>query len=131
VALTGAERQARYMARKRGIPADRAGRGRHRSSRRNARAIESTIAALRRAGRLEPVDAALVAAARTTAAALDRADSPYLAAIVSRAYLEAVGRLLDRDLDGPDPIDLFVASLRLPPSVGDAQPIVDDRPDVS
>jgi hypothetical protein len=117
------------MARKRGIPSDHAERPRASSSRRNATAIESTISALRRAGRLEPVDSALIAAARTTAAALDRADSPYIAAIVSRAYLDAVGKLLDRELSGPDPIDAFIASLRRP-SVGEAQPVVDDRPDV-
>lgn len=39
---------------------------------------EATIAALRSSGRLEAVDAALVAAARTTADALDRAESSYV-----------------------------------------------------
>lgn len=112
--LTGAERQARYMARKRGMATDPAERRRLASSRRNATAMEVTIAALRRAGRLEPVDAALVAVARTTARALDAADTSYVAAIVVRAHLEALARLLDRELSGPDPIDAFIASLRPP-----------------
>ena len=116
--MTGAECQARYMARKRGMATDPAERRRLASSRRNATAIEATIAALRRAGRLEPVDAALVAAARTTAAALDRADSPYVAATVARVHVDVVARLLDRPTTTPDPLDLWLASL-LRPTPGD------------
>lgn len=102
------------MARKRGMATDPARPGRAPSSRRNATAIEATIAALRRAGRLELVDAALVAAARTTAAALDGAPSPYVAGTVARVHVDVVARLLDRPTAVPDALDLFIASLGRP-----------------
>ena len=49
--------------------------------------------ALRQAGRIDGVDAALVAVCRSLAAALDDAPTPYVAATIGRVQLEAL-RLL-------------------------------------
>jgi predicted nucleotidyltransferase len=57
--------------------------------------VERTIRALRDAKRLDGIDAAVIAAARSTARALDQAASlsPYVAATVARVHLEAVRQL--------------------------------------
>jgi hypothetical protein len=87
---------------------------------RNAAAVERSIAALRLAGRLEAIDAALVAAARTTARALDHAPNPYVAATVARVHLEALRLLAGRPAPDNDEIDEFLRSLRSPAPLRDA-----------
>jgi hypothetical protein len=89
------------------------GRGAHR----NAHAVERTIAALRRADRLEAVDAGLVAAARTLARALDEAPNPYVAGTVARVHLEALRLMAGRPAPEPDELDAFLRSLARPASV--------------
>jgi len=79
--------------------------------RRNRAAIERTVKALRAADRLELVDAALIAAARTSAAALDDAPNPYVAATVLRVHLEALRLLTGRPEPQPDELDAFLRSL--------------------
>jgi hypothetical protein len=81
---------------------------------RNANAVERTIRALRDAERLEAIDAALVAAARTTARALDHAPNPYVAGTVARVHLEAIRLLAGRPAPESDELDAFLASLRRP-----------------
>jgi len=93
---------------------------RSRPATRNAAALERTIRALRDADRIEPADAALVAAARTLARALDEAGSPYTAATVARIHLEAIRLLAGRPAPEPDELDAFLASLRR-----DASPVRD------
>lgn len=87
---------------------------RARGPRRNANAVERTIRALREADRLEPIDAALVAAARTLARALDEAPSPYVAGTVARVHLEAIRLLAGRPAPESDELDAFLSSLRAP-----------------
>jgi hypothetical protein len=91
-------------------------RGRHR----NAAAVEATIRALRSADRLENIDAALLAAVRTTARALDEAPSPYVAGTVARVHLEALRLLAGRPAPEPDELDDFLRSLRSPAALRDA-----------
>ena len=86
---------------------------------RNAAAVEATVRALRKADRLEAVDAALIAAARTTARALDDAPSPYVAGTVARVHIEALRLLAGRPAPEPDELDAFLASLRRPAPVRD------------
>jgi len=81
---------------------------------RNARAVERTIAELRRADRLETADAALLAAVRSTARALDNAPSPYVVATVARVHLVGLQLLTGRPAPEPDELDAFLASLRTP-----------------
>jgi hypothetical protein len=81
--------------------------------------VERTIAELRRADRLESVDAALLAAVRSTARALDIAPSPYVVATVARVHLVGLQLLVGRPTPEPDELDAFLASLRTP-SLGDA-----------
>jgi hypothetical protein len=81
---------------------------------RNARGVERTVAALRGLGRLEELDAALIALARSTAAALDAAPSPYVAAIVARTHLDALRALSGRPVPETDELDEFLRSLRAP-----------------
>ena len=92
---------------------------RARSPNRNASAVERTIRALREAERIEAADAGLIAAARTTARALDHAPSPYVAGTVARVHLEALRLLAGRPAPESDEIDAFLASLRRPAAVGD------------
>jgi hypothetical protein len=82
---------------------------------RNAAAVERTIRALREADRLEAIDAALVAAARTTARALDHAPNPYVAGTVARVHLEALRLLAGRPAPESDELDAFLRSLRAAP----------------
>ena len=82
---------------------------------RNSAALERTIRALREADRLEAIDAALIAAARSTARALDHAPSPYVAATVARVHLEAIRLLAGRPAPESDELDAFLASLRSSP----------------
>jgi len=82
--------------------------------RRNASAVERTIRALRDADRLDPVDAALLAAVRTTARALDDAPTPYTASTVARVHLEGLRLLAGRPAPEPDELDEFLRSLRAP-----------------
>jgi hypothetical protein len=89
-----------------------------RRPRRNASAVERTIRALRDLNRLEAVDAAILAAVRTTARALDDASTPYTAATVARVHLEAVRLLAGRPAPESDELDEFLRSLR-PSQVGD------------
>lgn len=68
----------------------------------NAAAIEITLAALKRAGRLEDVDAALVQALRSIAAALDV--HPFNSQMW-REYREAIAGLTADDSDRDSSID--------------------------
>jgi hypothetical protein len=84
---------------------------------RNQSAVEHTVAALRRGGRLEGVDAATVALARHLAVALDRVDArayPAQTASLARAQLAAL-RLLrgerDDDRDVSAGIDEILAAM--------------------
>ena len=86
-----------------------------RSPTRNASALERTIRALREADRLEAIDAALLAAARSTAIALDHAPNPYVAATVARVHLEAIRLLAGRPAPESDELDAFLRSLRPAP----------------
>jgi hypothetical protein len=92
-----------------------------RSPHRNTAAVERTLVALRKAERLEAVDAALIAAVRTSARALDAASSPYTAATVLRVHLEALRFLAGRPSPEPDELDAFLASLRRPAAVGNLE----------
>jgi hypothetical protein len=87
--------------------------GRHRA------AVERTIKALRDAGRLEPVDASLVAAARTLADQLDveRAKPDPNLFTIARAVAEvrAVDAALRGEGAGTDDLDDLVAALSAPP----------------
>jgi hypothetical protein len=68
---------------------------------------------MRRADRLLELDAAIVAAARTTAAALDRSSSPVDVAMLGRVHLAMLTTLLaGRDKPADDELDRFLASLR-------------------
>jgi hypothetical protein len=87
---------------------------------RNAAAVERTIRALRDADRIEGVDAALLAAARTTARALDHAPNPYVAGTVARVHLEAIRLLAGRPAPESDELDEFLRSLHRSPAVRDA-----------
>ena len=83
-----------------------------RSPSRNASAVERTIRALRDADRLETIDAALIAVARSTAIALDYAPNPYVAGTVARVHLEAIRLLAGRPAPESDELDAFLRSLR-------------------
>ena len=83
--------------------------------RRNRAAVERTVSALRSSDRLEAVDAALIAAARTSAAALDDAPNSYVAATVLRVHLEALRLLTGRPEPQPDELDAFLRSLSARP----------------
>lgn len=85
--------------------------------RRNTDAVERTIRALRGADRLEPVDAGLIAAARTLARALDHSPNPYVAATVGRVHLEALRLLAGRPAPESDELDDFLRSLRRTPAL--------------
>ena len=85
------------------------------AKRRNRGAVERTLRAMRLADRVEPIDAALVAAVRSTAAALDDAPSPYVAATVARVHLEALRLLTGKPAPEPDELDAFLRSLRAGP----------------
>jgi hypothetical protein len=86
---------------------------------RNARAMTITIRSLRALGRVEPVDDALLALCRSTAAHLDAAEAGSAAAAsCARAHTVALDRL--RGLSGDvDRFDLL-GSLAVPPTMGDA-----------
>jgi hypothetical protein len=77
----------------------------------NAQAIETTLAELKRMGRLEPVDTAQVQALRSMAAALD--ENP-ASAPLWRAYSEALERLRSDDSSGSvdELLDELSASVR-------------------
>jgi hypothetical protein len=87
---------------------------------RNASAVERTVRELRAAGRLEAIDAALLAAARTTARALDQAPNPYVTATVARVHLEAVRLLIGRPAPEPDELDAFLRTILRPAAVRDS-----------
>lgn len=80
----------------------------------NLDAVNTTLAELERMGRIETVDAALVAAARSIATALD--ENPHNAQLW-KAYRETLEGLTGGDGDGDDLADLL-AELGSPP-VGD------------
>jgi hypothetical protein len=86
--------------------------------RRNRAAIERTLRALRAADRTDPVDSALIAAVRSSAAALDDAPSPYVAATVLRVHLVAIQLLTGKPAPEPDEIDAWLRSLRPTSSAG-------------
>ena len=91
------------------------------AKRRNRAAVERTIAQLRQAGRLDGVDAALVAVCRSLAAAVDDAPTPYVAATVARVQLEALRLLTGKPAAQTDELDAFLASLAdRPAAVRDA-----------
>ena len=86
--------------------------------------VESTIAAMREGGRLEPVDDAVVELARSTARALEAAEHDELAgygelSAVARAHLAALDRLscVGTGSSAPDAIEALLRELSGP--VGD------------
>ena len=86
--------------------------------------VESTIAAMRAAGRLEPVDDAVVELARSTARALEAAELDETTgygelSAVARAHLAALDRLscVGAGSSEPDAIERLLAELSGP--VGD------------
>lgn len=81
------------------------------AKRRNRAAVERTVAGLRAAGRLDQVDAALVAVCRSLAAALDDAPSPYVTATIGRVQLEALRLLTGKPAPEADELDAFIRSL--------------------
>jgi hypothetical protein len=84
---------------------------------RNAAAFERTVTALRNGGRLEAVDAALVAAGRTMAQIMDAAEEPVVP--VTWAYLSILREL--RGVVTPDAdegLGQLIAALSAP--MGDA-----------
>jgi hypothetical protein len=87
--------------------------------RRNRNAIERTIRALRAAERLDEIDTALIAAVRTTAAALDDAPNPYVVATVARIHVEGIRLLAGKPAPEGDEIDSFLRSL-MPAAVRDS-----------
>jgi transposase len=99
-------------------------------TRRNRAAIERTITALRRGGRLEPVDAAGIALARHLAAALDVVDPEHYTAqlaSLARVHLATLRQLRgmdDRNEGDPDLGELLsYLAAPMPAEVGDtAQP---------
>jgi hypothetical protein len=85
--------------------------------RRNVTAFERTLAALRAGGRLEEVDAALVAAGRTLAALMDDPHEPTTQA--SWAYLAVLRELKGSPAtDGDNALTEIIAALAAGP--GDA-----------
>jgi hypothetical protein len=85
---------------------------------RNHAAFERTLAALRTGGRLEPIDAALVAVGRTLATELDDPDS--VSSQTAWAYLAVLKTLRGSADDTDDTVGLadLVAALSAP--LGDA-----------
>jgi hypothetical protein len=84
-------------------------------SHRNRAGLERTIRALRGEDRLGDIDAAALAAVRTTAAALDAATGAYDIAVLTRVHLSALGALLAGHQEPEnDELDRFLASLRSP-----------------
>jgi hypothetical protein len=91
------------------------------AKRRNRAAIDRTIAALRQAGRLDGVDASLVAVCRSLAAALDDAPTPYVTATIGRVQLEALRLLTGKPAPEADELDAFLRSIaERPATVRDA-----------
>jgi hypothetical protein len=84
--------------------------------RRNQAAFERTVRALRATGRLEDVDAALVAAGRTLAALMDDRDEPTVQC--AYAYLSVLRQLRGGTVGSDDAIGDLLASMRTP--LGDA-----------
>jgi hypothetical protein len=82
--------------------------------RRNRTAVERTVQALRSSDRLQDVDAALLAAVRSSAEALDAAPNPYVTATVLRVHLEGLRLLTGRPAPERDELDAFLQSLRRP-----------------
>jgi hypothetical protein len=80
------------------------------------------VVALRQTGRLESVDAATVALARTLAAALDMVDPveyPAQAASLARVQLSTLKSLRGAPVDADDGLTDLVAALQAP--MGDAE----------
>jgi len=77
----------------------------------NAKALEETIAELQRMGRLEPIDAASIAALRSMAKELDAGGRSIQ---LWKAYAETLERLMRRD-DDDDGIDELIAQLSADP----------------
>lgn len=73
----------------------------------NRKALEVTLGELQRAGRIEPIDAAHVQAARSLADAVDKDDGN---AYLWRTYREAVEGLVKSDDDG-DTFEKLVAEI--------------------
>jgi len=86
------------------------------AKRRNRAAVERTVAQLRQAGRVDGVDAALIAVCRSLAAALDDAPTPYVAATIGRVQLEALRLLTGKPPAEADELDAFVRSLAVGPA---------------
>lgn len=85
---------------------------------RNRAAFERTVRALKAGGRLEDVDAALVATGRTLAALLDDHDEPVVP--VTWAYLNVLRDL--RGVVGGDNDDFGALVAELSGTVGDRAP---------
>jgi hypothetical protein len=80
---------------------------------RNGSAVERTIAYLRRSDRIVPGDEATLALARTTAAALDKAEGSYDVAVLARVHLAAVSTLLSGHAPADaDNLDAILAAIR-------------------
>lgn len=76
----------------------------------NRAAVEQTIAELRRMGRLEDVDAALVQAARTLARVMDTDPN----GSVAKEYMAAIKALREAGTDDHDDLDQLIDRLRAP-----------------
>lgn len=82
----------------------------------NLDAVTQTLDELRRMGRIEPVDSALVEAARTMAAALDEQPGN---AQLWKAYRDTLEVLTDDSADDDDKVAALLAELSAP--AGDAE----------
>jgi hypothetical protein len=107
--------------------ADRRKNGAMPASRRNRRALDATVAALRRSEELDGRDEALVGLARSSADLFDKAmgtggERAYAVASLGRLHLASVLSLLGRypsaGADAENPIEDLLASLRM--MTGDA-----------
>ena len=102
-------------------------------ARRVRRGVEASVKALRAGGRLEPVDAALVALARTLADALDdeRADvdgSGYTVATLGGRLVPVLEILRGERVVGFDDLDALLAGMRLDEGAATAENGALERP---
>ena len=86
------------------------------ASRRNVAAFERTVRALKQGGKVEAVDAALIATGRTLARLLDDHDEPVVP--VTWAYLNVLRDLRGTMSTGGGDLDALIAALSAP--LGDA-----------
>jgi hypothetical protein len=112
--MSGAERTARYRARLSLLRPAEPGPVREITPGRNERALERSLRALREAGRIDDVDAAMIALARTLARSLDTATSAHVVASIGRVHLEALRRLTNvpGHADDDDGFNTLLEALR-------------------